>query len=78
MMGLIHSRASKKRDKAAAKLLKAQTKQVKAEAKHIKGEAKHGKPARDMSPNPNKPILLQPTVGAAISEYRRRRANGKP
>jgi len=30
-MGLIHSRASKKRDRAQAALLKAQTKQVQAE-----------------------------------------------
>jgi hypothetical protein len=39
-MGLIHSRASKKRDKAEAKLLDAQAKQAKQEKQAAKHETK--------------------------------------
>jgi hypothetical protein len=66
-MGLIHSRASKKRDKAEAKLLNTQRKQVKADAK-----------SAETAPDPGKPVLLQPTVGAVISEWRRRRNTQPP
>jgi hypothetical protein len=72
-MGLIHSRASKKRDKAEAGLLKAQRKLVEAQT-----EARTGRDARPSAPDPDKPILLQPTVGAAISEWRRRRNTQPP
>jgi hypothetical protein len=66
-MGLIHSRAEKKRDKQMAKLLKEQRKQTRT-------QRQQDAPERNTTPDPNKPLLLQPTMGALVSEARRRKA----
>jgi hypothetical protein len=67
-MGLIHSRASKKRAKAEAKLLKEQRKQLKAQGKRenvaARQEAAGGNPLR------------QPTLGGAIGAFQRQRRQG--
>ena len=60
-MGLIHSRASKKRDKAEAKLLEEQRRQVKDERREAEREQAGDNPLR------------QPTVGDAIKTWRRNR-----
>lgn len=67
-MGLIHSRASKKRAKAEAKLLNEQRKQLRAQGKRD-DTARREEAAGD---NP----LRQPTVGGAISAWQRRRQQG--
>jgi hypothetical protein len=61
-MGLIHSRASKKRAEAEAELLKEQAKQVRAERK-----------AQERAGHPDLPAWRQPTLGAAIAAARRSR-----
>jgi hypothetical protein len=66
-MGLIHSHASKKRDKQMAKLFKEQRKQTKV-------QRQQDAPVRNTTPDPSRPLLLQPTMGALISEARRRKA----
>ena len=60
-MGLIHSRASKKRDKAEAELLEEQRRQLKDERRAAEAER-----AGDS-------VWRQPTVGDAISAWRRKR-----
>jgi hypothetical protein len=64
-MGLIHSRASKKRAQEEAKLLKEQRKQLKAQGKRD-GVATRQEAAGD---NP----LRQPTLGGAIGTWQRNR-----
>ena len=67
-MGLIHSRASKKRDRAEAELARAQAKLVRQQAKAIDAEAKATD--HDGDPKPDLPWYRQPTLGAAIKAYR--------
>jgi hypothetical protein len=64
-MGLIHSRASKKRAKEEAKLLKEQRKQLKAQGK------RDGATARQEAAGDNP--LRQPTLGGAIGALQRQR-----
>jgi hypothetical protein len=68
-MGLIHSRASKKRAKAEAELLREQAKQVRAErqAQDRAVRAERAEAAADL------PAWRQPTLGAAIAAARRNR-----
>ena len=70
-MGLIHSRASKKRDKAEAKLLEEQRKAVKRESRASARENRQEKLAQ--AEEPGRHPLRQPTVGAALREVQRRR-----
>lgn len=64
-MGLIHSRASKKRDKAEAALLEEQRRQLKDDRQEADREV-----ARERAgDNP----WRQPTVGDAIAAWRRNR-----
>lgn len=66
-MGLIHSRASKKRNKAEAEVLREQAAQLRKERLE----------AEELE-NRDKPLWRQPTVGGLISEAaRRRREQGK-
>lgn len=64
-MGLIHSRASKKRAKAEAKLLNEQRKQLRAQGKRDDIAAREG----TAGDNP----LRQPTLGGAIGAWQRQR-----
>jgi hypothetical protein len=66
-MGLIHSRASKKRDRAAAKLAEEQ-------AKAIKDERKADRKERAAERNAANPIQLPkiPTLGEVIARRRQR------
>jgi hypothetical protein len=71
-MGLIHSRASKKRDKAQAKLLNAQRKQLKAQGNRRPVQAQPANPAGQQGAVSDNP-LRQPTLGGAISTWQRNR-----
>ena len=62
-MGLIHSRASKKRDKAQAALLDEQRKALRNERKEQEA-ADRQEAAQDL------PWWRQPTIGAAITKAR--------
>jgi len=64
-MGLIHSRASKKRAKEEAKLLKEQRKQLRAQGK------RNDVAAREEAAGDNP--LRQPTLGGAIGAFQRQR-----
>jgi hypothetical protein len=67
-MGIIHSRASKKRAEAEAKLLKEQRKQLKAQGK------RNSVAAREEAAGDNP--LRQPTLGGAIGAWQRNRQQG--
>ena len=67
-MGLIHSRASKKRAKEEAKLLKEQRKQLKAQGR--RGDIAAREEAAGDNP------LRQPTLGGAIGAWQRNRRQG--
>jgi hypothetical protein len=67
-MGLIHSRASKKRAKEEAKLLKEQRKQLRAQGKR----EDVGRREQAAGDNP----LRQPTLGGAIQTWQNNRRQG--
>jgi hypothetical protein len=71
-MGLIHSRASKKRATAEAKLLREQTKLVRQERNIARSEQRDARVEQRAAAAGDNP-LRQPTLGGAISTWRRNR-----
>ena len=81
-MGLIHTRASKKRDKAAAKLLEAQRKElrhdrragnreVRAEVRESRAKVRESRAQiAGQAPVPGRSWFRQPTVGQALKAWR--------
>lgn len=65
-MGLIHTRASKKRDKAAARLASDQSKVIERQARRAHQDEKQEKLADRQEATQSKPWYRQPTVGDAI------------
>jgi len=65
-MGLIHSRAPKKRDKTQARLADEERKQIQHEARHERGEEGQERLAEPREIAQGKPWYRQPTVGDAI------------
>jgi hypothetical protein len=73
-MGLIHSRASKKRDKAEARLLDEQRKELKHEHQ---AERAQERTAEMMAPHPDA-WYKEPTIGGLLSRRRAARAGPDP
>lgn len=71
-MGLFHSRAGKKRAKAEAELLREQAKLVRQERNAVRGEQRNARTAQRAEAAGDNP-LRQPTLGGAISTWRRNR-----
>lgn len=67
-MGLIHSRASKKRDRAAAKLLDEQRREMKHDHRAA-GAAARTERQQDRD-EAGRPWYRQPTLGLAIAAFR--------
>ena len=67
-MGLVHSRASKRRDRAAASLLRAQAKTVRQRNSdtEIEQRVAHSQPVAAL------PWWRQPTIGAALTALAQR------
>jgi hypothetical protein len=75
-MGVFHTRASKKRDRAQAELLKQQTRQLRRDgrtAKHAQQAGSIEERAEEHAGNP----LRRPTVGRAISTWAANRRAAK-
>jgi hypothetical protein len=69
-MGLIHSRASKKRDKAQAALLDEQRKALRQERKAADRDRNEQEAADRQEAAQDVPWWRQPTLGAAITKAR--------
>jgi hypothetical protein len=71
-MGLIHTRASKKRDKAAARLASDQSKVIERQARRAHQDEKQEKLADRQEAAQGKPWYRQPTVGDTIRASRQK------
>ncbi len=71
-MGLIHTRASKKRDKAAARLASDQSKVIEQQARRAHQDEKQEKQAERQEAAQGKPWYRQPTLVDAIRASRQK------
>lgn len=71
-MGLIHTRASKKRDRAAARLANDQSRVLEHEARQARHEEKNERLAGQQEAAQSNPWYRQPTIGDAIRAARQR------
>ncbi len=71
-MGLMHTRASKKRDRAAARLADDQSRVLEHEVRQARHEERNERLAGQREAAHRKPWYRQPTVGDAIRAARQR------